>query len=142
MPAWPLKRRPTVLAGVGKDSSHVSPDQSGPRSEPRLVWTHAKLCLLWHQADLDLETEKGGLISVPSAESEPELEPLLQRNFTSSFAQYFGRISYSLCLWHGTIIHVVGVRWLDPATVAWAQTVAETAALRAAGKGPEADELW
>ncbi|KAF3798768.1 hypothetical protein GCG54_00008223 [Colletotrichum gloeosporioides] len=42
-------------------------------------------------------------------------EPLLQRPFTTSFAQYLGRISYSLYLWHGAINHMIGVRWLSPA---------------------------
>ncbi|KAK0733105.1 acyltransferase 3, partial [Lasiosphaeria miniovina] len=38
------------------------------------------------------------------------IEPLLQRLFTSAFAQYLGRISYSLYLWHGAVNHIVGQR--------------------------------
>ncbi|KAK1656622.1 acyltransferase 3, partial [Colletotrichum godetiae] len=55
-------------------------------------------------------------------------EPLLQRPFTTSFAQYLGRISYSLYLWHGAINHIIGVRWLSPAYSALqlAQTQAQT----------------
>ncbi|KAK1657387.1 acyltransferase 3, partial [Colletotrichum godetiae] len=53
----------------------------------------------------------------PAAEAQTA-EPLLQRPFTTSFAQYLGQISYSLYLWHGAINHMVGVRWLSPAHTA------------------------
>ncbi|KAI8266026.1 hypothetical protein K4K58_010489 [Colletotrichum sp. SAR11_239] len=45
-------------------------------------------------------------------------EPLLQRLFTTDIAQYLGRISYSIYLWHGFINHAVGTRWLVPANAA------------------------
>ncbi|KAK3323937.1 acyltransferase 3 [Cercophora scortea] len=46
-------------------------------------------------------------------------EPLLQRLFTNAFAQYLGQISYSLYLWHGSINHIVGMRYLHPAWAAF-----------------------
>ncbi|TDZ44775.1 hypothetical protein CTRI78_v009326 [Colletotrichum trifolii] len=62
-------------------------------------------------------------------------EPMLQRMFTTRFAQYLGRISYSLYLWHGTVIHVVGVRWLVPAWQSWNEA---QAAISKPGTAPDA----
>ncbi|KAK1712893.1 acyltransferase family-domain-containing protein [Colletotrichum acutatum] len=60
----------------------------------------------------------GAIIFIFALMYSPPAEPLLQRPFTTSFAQYLGQISYSLYLWHGAINHMVGVRWLSPAHAA------------------------
>ncbi|KAF6794964.1 hypothetical protein CSOJ01_13580 [Colletotrichum sojae] len=66
-------------------------------------------------------------VGAPLLSTQPPLplvgepaEPLLQQLFTSRLAQYLGRISYSLYLWHDTVNHTVGMRWLVPA---WAALV-------------------
>ncbi|KAF4912768.1 hypothetical protein CGCVW01_v011033 [Colletotrichum viniferum] len=82
-----------------------------------------RLCnfrLPWHQTSASLndgdKEEFAAATFLDREEARPE--PLLQRPFTTSFAQYLGRISYSLYLWHGAINHMVGVRWLSPAFAA------------------------
>ncbi|KAK5663808.1 hypothetical protein OQA88_11 [Cercophora sp. LCS_1] len=76
----------------------------------------------------------GGLMGSPGGRSGGE--PVLQRVFTSGFAQYLGKISYSLYLWHGTVNHVIALRYLHPA---WkALQAAEIAAIAAMNKGDTA----
>lgn len=100
-----------------------------------------KLRLPWHQTSSDLdESEKEELTAASARANDSEPEPLLQGLFTARFSQYLGHISYSLYLWHGAINHTVGIRWLSPATAAWAQAVNEVNALAAAGNGPAARE--
>ena len=60
----------------------------------------------------DGEDEKGAATYV---------EPLLQRPFTTRFAQYLGRISYALYLAHGAVNDAVCMRLLATAQAAWAQ---------------------
>ncbi|KAJ0271488.1 hypothetical protein COL940_011011 [Colletotrichum noveboracense] len=74
----------------------------------------------WHKNDTVLhisEKEKLEEESAPTTTYD-QGEPLLQRLFTTDIAQYFGRISYSIYLWHGFINHAVGTRWLVPANAA------------------------
>lgn len=61
-------------------------------------------------------TEPSG---IAPGSSDTGKHPLLQRSFTTAFAQYLGRISYALYLAHGTVIHTVGTRFLNPAWAAW-----------------------
>ncbi|KAK1621858.1 hypothetical protein BDP81DRAFT_442575 [Colletotrichum phormii] len=86
--------------------------------------------LPWYQTSPSLndrDKEELAAATFPDCEAV-RFEPLLQRPFTTSFAQYLGRISYSLYLWHGAINHMIGVRWLSPAYSALqlAQTQAQT----------------
>ncbi|KAK3687650.1 acyltransferase family-domain-containing protein [Podospora appendiculata] len=74
--------------------------------------------------DLDLELDeeqqpRPSAADLSSRNAPPQSEPLLQRLFTNAFAQYLGQISYSLYLWHGSINHIVGMRYLHPAWAAW-----------------------
>ncbi|GKT45263.1 uncharacterized protein ColSpa_05444 [Colletotrichum spaethianum] len=104
--------------------------------------TCRKLRLPWQKTNMDLEeNEKEELATASSAKNEPAPEPLLQRLFTARISQYLGHISYSLYLCYGTINHIVGIRWLGPASAAWTQTVDEATALVAAGNGAASDEL-
>ncbi|RYO75428.1 hypothetical protein DL766_010018 [Monosporascus sp. MC13-8B] len=64
----------------------------------------------------------------PSSTTLETQHPLLQRPFTTRFAQYLGRISYSLYLAHGAVDHTVCVRWLNPAMAAWRRMEAVDAA--------------
>lgn len=86
--------------------------------------------------------ETSGLVPcVPSGSSDTGRQPLLQRPFTTAFSQYLGRISYALYLAHGTVIHTIGTRFLNPA---WAARLgAEEAALglRKAGLDDVADTV-
>ncbi|KAK6864844.1 hypothetical protein PG990_005716 [Apiospora arundinis] len=68
-----------------------------------------------------------------SEKRQQQQEPLLQRPFTTAFAQYLGRISYALYLAHGTVNHTIGTRFLNPAWKAWLG--AEGAALNLRDKG-------
>ncbi|RYP51627.1 hypothetical protein DL769_010779 [Monosporascus sp. CRB-8-3] len=71
--------------------------------------------------------------------------PLLQCPFTTRFAQYLRRISYSLYLTHGAVNHTVCVRWLNPAMAAWPRmdtANASDAALARAWRGYCAQALY
>ncbi|KAH6678790.1 acyltransferase family-domain-containing protein [Plectosphaerella plurivora] len=59
-------------------------------------------------------------------------EPLLQQFFTTRFAQYLGRISYSLYLCHIPTFHIVGCHIMNPAMLAWKQAVMDAEALEPA----------
>jgi hypothetical protein len=62
-----------------------------------------------------------GTAGIPSTFSQAvqAAQPLLQRPFTTAFAQYLGQISYSLYLAHNSVNHIVGTRWLNPAHDQW-----------------------
>ncbi|KAK8125425.1 uncharacterized protein PG998_001184 [Apiospora kogelbergensis] len=68
-------------------------------------------------------------------------EPLLQRPFTTDFAQYLGRISYALYLAHGTVIHTIGTRFLNPAWKAWLAAEGRALGLRDTGFNDAADAV-
>ncbi|KAI1074671.1 acyltransferase family-domain-containing protein [Whalleya microplaca] len=68
-------------------------------------------------------------------------QPLLQRPFTTALAQYLGRISYALYLAHGSVIHIVGVRWLNPAFAAWREVELTATLLQEMGLDSASDEL-
>ncbi|KAK1543927.1 acyltransferase [Colletotrichum paranaense] len=103
--------------------------------------------LPWHQTTPDLDDdEKEELAAAATSSSSTELEaekaePLLQRPFTTSFAQYLGQISYSLYLWHGAINHMVGVRWLSPAHGALSLAGAQAKVLTEGGNTAGATEM-
>ncbi|KAI0128872.1 acyltransferase family-domain-containing protein [Xylariales sp. AK1849] len=63
---------------------------------------------------------------------EPRPQPLLQIPFTTAFAQYLGRISFSFYLSHGSVNHILGTRYLNPAWAAWREAE-ETALLLSKG---------
>ncbi|KAK2022906.1 hypothetical protein LX32DRAFT_173191 [Colletotrichum zoysiae] len=105
-------------------------------------WAHARFTCVRSWAGLNLPLEKEQLLSTPSAGEKSDVQPLLQRPFTTRFAQHLGHISYSLYLFHGAAIHTVAVLWMVPADAAWTQTVKDTEAMVAAGDRPGADEVW
>ncbi|KAF3803904.1 hypothetical protein GCG54_00008407 [Colletotrichum gloeosporioides] len=74
----------------------------------------------WHKTNTVLHTSEKEKLEEESAPTTTydQGEPLLQRLFTTGIAQYLGRISYSLYLWHGFINHAMGTRWLVPANTA------------------------
>ncbi|KAJ0343661.1 hypothetical protein COL154_009060 [Colletotrichum chrysophilum] len=74
----------------------------------------------WHKNNTVLHTSEKEKLEEESAPTTTydQGEPLLQRLFTTDIAQYLGRISYSIYLWHGFINHAVGTRWLVPANAA------------------------
>ncbi|KAK2748013.1 acyltransferase [Colletotrichum kahawae] len=78
----------------------------------------------WHKNTIVLHTSEKEKLEEESAPTTTydQGEPLLQRLFTTGIAQYLGRISYSLYLWHGFVNHAVGARWLVPANAALMKT--------------------
>ncbi|KAK7970363.1 hypothetical protein PG996_001208 [Apiospora saccharicola] len=86
-------------------------------------------------------------VTVPEASgvvqgsSDPGKQPLLQRPFTTAFAQYLGRISYALYLAHGTVMHTVGTRFLNPAWAAWLGAEEAALDLRKTGLDDVADTV-
>ncbi len=62
-------------------------------------------------------------------------EPLLQRPFTTAFAQYLGRVSYALYLAHGSVNAAVCGRWLNPALEAWTDDQQSANAVLQGGSG-------
>lgn len=70
-----------------------------------------------------------GLIYSPPLRLHSDDEPLLQRPFTTGFATYLGEISYSMYLCHGSIIEIVGFRYLRPAWYAFYDVAREAQAL-------------
>ncbi|KAK8055937.1 hypothetical protein PG993_001164 [Apiospora rasikravindrae] len=89
--------------------------------------------------------EPSGAISVSidtgRPEKQPQNQPLLQRPFTTAFAQYLGRISYALYLAHGTVNHTVGTCYLNPAWYAWLSAEAVALDLRGTGLSDAADAV-
>ncbi|KAH6678791.1 acyltransferase family-domain-containing protein [Plectosphaerella plurivora] len=85
--------------------------------------------LPWHQTS-------------PCAEKEAAPpEPLFQRIFTTTFAQYLGRISYSLYLLHGLVNNTVGSSYQVPALKAWGKVKAAAETSAAAGDTAASVEL-
>ncbi|KAK7940941.1 uncharacterized protein PG986_013328 [Apiospora aurea] len=89
--------------------------------------------------------EPSGAVLVSIDPERPEkrqrTQPLLQRPFTTAFAQYLGRISYALYLAHGTVNHTVGTRFLNPAWYAWLSAEAVALDRRDAGLSDAADAV-
>ncbi|KAI1839924.1 hypothetical protein JX266_013872 [Neoarthrinium moseri] len=79
----------------------------------------------------------GGIMLLHSGLSEP----LLQKPFTTAFAQYLGHVSYSLYLLHGTINHTVGTRFLMPALSQWSNAQQQAAQMRSGGDDDGANDL-
>ncbi|KAI8280964.1 hypothetical protein K4K56_011961 [Colletotrichum sp. SAR 10_98] len=99
--------------------------------------------LPWHQTSASInDGDKQEFSAATFSDREAARpEPLLQRPFTTSFAQYLGRISYSLYLWHGAINHMVGVRWLSPAYVALQEAQSQAKVLTESGNNDAATDL-
>ncbi|KAK3381837.1 acyltransferase family-domain-containing protein [Podospora didyma] len=104
-------------------------------SPPLTLWqrrpTTCHNCCAQGPADSDI-TAVHHADSLVDVKQQPE--PFLQRLFTNTFAQYLGTISYSLYLWHGSVNHIVGLRYLHPAVAAW-QTAETTASATLVGDG-------
>ncbi|KAI1879513.1 hypothetical protein JX265_002467 [Neoarthrinium moseri] len=77
----------------------------------------------------------------PLSLDAPASEPLLQKPFTTAFAQYLGQVSYSLYLAHGTVNHTVGTRYIIPALGAWSSAQQQAEQMREGGDGDGADAL-
>ncbi|KAK4217578.1 hypothetical protein QBC37DRAFT_384229 [Rhypophila decipiens] len=74
------------------------------------------------------------LAAVPENDSETEEEPLLQKPFTTDFAQYMGKISYIFYLCHLGVQNSICLRYLSHAGGPWKKAGDEAAAL--AKQGP------
>ncbi|KAK8114327.1 hypothetical protein PG999_006396 [Apiospora kogelbergensis] len=83
----------------------------------------------------------GSIDTGKSEKRQRQQEPLLQRPFTTDFAQYLGRISYALYLAHGTVIHTIGTRFLNPAWKAWLAAEGRALGLRDTGFNDAADAV-
>ncbi|KAF4812007.1 hypothetical protein CGCTS75_v014168 [Colletotrichum tropicale] len=99
--------------------------------------------LPWHQTSASInDGDKQEFSAATFSDREAARpEPLLQRPFSTSFAQYLGRISYSLYLWHGAINHMVGVRWLSPAYAALQEAQSQAKVLTESGNNDAATDL-
>ncbi|KAH8883367.1 hypothetical protein GQ53DRAFT_753029 [Thozetella sp. PMI_491] len=94
---------------------------------PRMPW----------QRNATTPRPAGGLALYDDSEDDTRT-PLLQIPFNSRFAQYLGRISYSLYLMHWPLVWTVGLQWFDPATKAWDEANDAATALRESGNMAEA----
>jgi hypothetical protein len=96
--------------------------------------------LPWHQTrQVDIEKIEAADETSVGGASPPE--PLLQQPFTSTFAQYLGRISYGMYLCHGCINHTISMRYLKPAKFARDEVMHAAQLLKDAGKIAEATEM-
>ncbi|KAM7211160.1 hypothetical protein V8F06_013467 [Rhypophila decipiens] len=59
------------------------------------------------------------LAAIPENDSETEAEPLLQKPFTTDFAQYMGQISYTFYLCHLGVKNSICLRYLGHAGGPW-----------------------
>ncbi|KAK8049902.1 hypothetical protein PG994_011632 [Apiospora phragmitis] len=109
-------------------------------------WLHMSValgftCWLAQLGDLDMSLFCSGLLLAELSIVLPPAEPLLQRPFTTTFAQCLGKTSYALYLAHGTVNHTVGTRFLNPAWAAWVSAEKVALDLRETGLGDAADAV-